>query len=407
MNGCDPEGREDVARVILKRGRDASLKRRHPWLLSGAVASVEGAPVSGDTVDLVSHDGQFLARGAYSPQSQFRVRVWTFDEAEAVNADFLHGRLRAACASREHLLKESAAPGCRLVNAESDGLPGLIVDRYAGFLVCQFLSAGVERWKREIVDGLKIEEGRCRGIFERSDTAARKKEGLPPAQGVLRGEEPPELVEIEERGCRFGVALSEGQKTGFYLDQREARGYLLQHAADAEMLNCFAYTGAFAVCALKGGAASVLNVESSAGALAALDGNIALNGLDAARVSSLKGNAFQVLRKLGEEKRSFDLVVIDPPKFVESRNQLMPGCRGYKDINRVAFKLVRPGGRLVTFSCSGLLDAALFQKVVADAALDAGREAKIIGRLNQPEDHPVTLAFPEGRYLKGLICRVV
>jgi 23S rRNA (cytosine1962-C5)-methyltransferase len=403
--------------VILKPGREKSLQRRHPWIFSGAIAGIEGNPGVGETVEVDAADGTRLALGAYSPHSQIAVRIWTFDPTESISPPFFRARLTRAFAAREVSLHASsrsipvgrptphALTAYRLVNAESDGLPGLIVDRYGDFLVCQFLSAGAEYWKREIV-ALLADLLPYAGIYERSDVDVREKEGLAPATGVLAGSPPPDLVEIDESGCRFAVDVRGGHKTGFYLDQRDNRVPLAEYAGGREVLNCFAYTGAFGVWALKGGAVKVTNVESSAAALDLARRNVELNGLDASRVENFAGDVFHVLRQYRDARREFDLVLLDPPKFAESRSQVEKASRGYKDINLLAFKLLRPGGLLFTFSCSGLVTPDLFQKIVAGAALDAGREAQIVRRLTQAPDHPVALNFPEGEYLKGLVCRV-
>ncbi len=389
--------------IILKPGREKSLLRRHPWVFSGAIAQVEGQPESGETVEVRATDGAALGWGAYSPQSQIAARMWTFDAAVSITPEFFRGQLTQALGMRRDL--GASATAGRLVNAESDGLPGLVVDRYADYLVCQFLSAGAERWKREVVTLLE-ELAPNTGIYERSDVDVREKEGLPPATGVLSGAQPPELVEIREGECRFLVDIVRGHKTGFYLDQRENRALAARYAAEGEVLNCFAYTGGFAVWALQGGAARVTNVEASAAALELAARNAALNGQDLGRVENVEGDVFQVLRRYRDARRQFNLIVLDPPKFAESHSQLERASRGYKDINLLAFKLLRPGGVLFTFSCSGLVTADLFQKIVAGAALDSGREAQIIQRLSQAPDHPVALNFPEGEYLKGLVCRV-
>ncbi|MCX7017302.1 MAG: class I SAM-dependent methyltransferase [Candidatus Sumerlaeota bacterium] len=391
--------------ITLKPGREKALARRHPWVFAGAIEKVEGSPRAGETVDLRSAEGAWMARGAWSPQSQIAVRVWSFESEEAIDSAFFRARLERAIARRGLPANPEAPLGRRLVNAESDGLPGLIIDRYGGFLVCQFLSAGAEFWRQEIV-ALLAELSPAAGVYERSDVDVRAKEGLAPRTGVLRGEEPPERIEIHEGPCRFLVDVKHGHKTGFYLDQRENRSRAADYAAGAETLNGFAYTGAFGVRALCAGAARVVNLESSAPALELARRNAELNGLDSSRVENTEGDAFQVLRRYRDARREFDLVILDPPKFAESRAQLERAARGYKDINLLAFKLLRPGGTLFTFSCSGLMTPELFQKIVADAALDAGREAQIVGRLAQADDHPAALAFPEGAYLKGLICRV-
>ncbi|MEI6807280.1 MAG: class I SAM-dependent methyltransferase [bacterium] len=389
--------------VYLKSGRDKSVLRRHPWIFSGAISRLNGKPQSGETVDVCTPDGAVVARGAYSGGSQITVRAWTFDPAEEVTPDLFKNRLERAVNMRRHLLAPDGA--CRLVNAESDGLPGVIVDRYADFLVCQFLSAGAEFWKAEIIRQLSVIMP-CKGILDRSSDDAREKEGLPAADGLLAGVEPPELIEIREGGCRFLADLKKGQKTGFYLDQRENRAILAEYASGVEMLDCFCYTGAFSVRALKSGAARVTQVEASADALKLAKRNLELNELDTGKVEQIEGDAFQLLRKFRDSRKQFDLIVLDPPKFADSRGHLDRACRGYKDINLLGFKLLKPGGTLFTFSCSGHMDPDLFQKVVADAALDAGVRAQIVRHLNQPDDHPVALPFPEGTYLKGLVCRV-
>lgn len=392
--------------LTLKPQREKSLLRRHPWVFSGAVAEVRGDPSPGATVDVVAADGSWLARAAYSPHSQIVARVWTFDAAEEIEAPFFRARLERAVALRQALGLIAPASAVRLVNAESDGLPGLVVDRYGDFLVCHFLSAGAEAWKRTIVDEMQALPP-CAGVYERSDVEVREKEGLPRVTGVLAGEPPPERVLIEENGARFWIDLRHGHKTGFYLDQRDNRALLTRYAPGREVLNGFAYSGGFGVMALLGGAAHVTNVETSAAALELARLNVDVNGLDPARLTNTEGDVFAVLRQYRDARRQFDLIVLDPPKFAESRHQVERAARGYKDINLLAFKLLRPGGVLFTFSCSGAVEAALFQKIVADAALDAGREAHIVQRLTQAADHPVALNFPEGEYLKGLVCRVV
>lgn len=391
--------------VVLKQGRERSLSRRHPWVFSGAVDRVEGTPEAGDTVTVAAADGRFLGRGAFSPASQIRVRIWTFDESEAIDEAFFARRIHAALALRQALGIPERTDAWRLVSAEGDGLPGLVVDRYGGHLVCQFLSAGAERWKAAIVEVLKSLDGMA-GIHERSDKAVRRKEGLKPAQGLLWGEAAPELMEVHEDGRRLLVDVVHGHKTGLYLDQRDNRRLVAERAAGREVLNCFAYTGGFGLAALQGGAAHVTNVEDVAGLVELTGRNVALNGLDEGRADNLKADVFKLLRTYAEAGRRFDLVVLDPPKFADSQAQLQRAARGYKDINRLAFKLLRPGGLLFTFSCSGLMRPDLFQKVVADAALDAGRDARLLQWLGQAPDHPVRLQIPETHYLKGLLLAV-
>jgi 23S rRNA (cytosine1962-C5)-methyltransferase len=413
--------------LLLKPGREKSLLRRHPWVFSGAVQQVYGNNilrqaqdvVPGETIDLRSSMGEFLARAAYSPQSQIRARVWTFDPHEQVDADFFRKRIRAAIQARATLgilttestenTEKKISVGSvvnsnayRLVYAESDGLPGLIVDRYGDMLVLQSLTAGCERWKEPLADIL-LEETGLSAIYERSDADVRALEGLPERTGLLRGN-PPEKTVITEYGLRFTVDLCTGHKTGFYLDQRQNRLRVRALAQGRDVLDCFCYTGGFTVNALAGGARSVVAVDSSALALALGRENLSINGLKAEAVEWRAEDVFQELRKFRDEGRSFDMIILDPPKFAPTAAQAEKASRGYKDINLLAFKLLRPGGLLVTFSCSGGIEAALFQKIVASAALDAGVEAQIVEHLSQGPDHPVALNFPEGAYLKGLVC---
>ncbi len=391
--------------VKLKAGSEDFLRRHHPWIFSGAVKDPAGPVRNGETVTVISSKGQWLASGAYSPHSQIRVRVWSFEQDEGITEPFFRGRLTRALQSRAPLLTGGPLTACRLVNAESDGLPGLIVDRYGDFLVCQFLAAGTEYWKPVIVEQLRALLS-VKGIFERSDTETRPMEGLEPRTGVLFGKEPPDLIEIREHDIRILVDIRKGHKTGFYLDQRENRKTVSLFTKDCEVLNGFAYTGAFGLQALRGGARHVTNIDTSSEALGLSEKNLGLNALDDRKVTHVEGDVFKVLRTYRDSGRQFDLVILDPPKFVISRKQVAAGSRGYKDINLLALKLLRPGGVLFTFSCSGHVTPALFQKIVADAALDAERDVQILGYLGQSSDHPIALNFPEGHYLKGLICKV-
>jgi 23S rRNA (cytosine1962-C5)-methyltransferase len=402
--GKDKRHDDITGSVTLKPGREASLLRRHPWVFSGAVAEVKGDPGNGETVRVLGPDGSMLATGAYSPQSQIRVRVWSFDPAEVIDRAFFQKRLKRALSARAQLLEAGQTTACRLVNAESDGLPGLIVDRYHDFLVCQLLSSGAEHWRDEIVACLD-EIAQPKGMYERSDSDTRVMEGLEPRSGQLLGEEPPEYVEITEHGIRFLVDIRYGHKTGFYLDQRENRLAISEFSRGAEVLNCFSYTGGFGLAALKGVAIGVTNVEASPDALSLGLRNAELNGMDT-RFFAIQDDVFQVLRAMRDADRRFDLIILDPPKFAASAKQVPGASRGYKDINLLAFKLLKPGGTLFTFSCSGHIMPDLFQKIVADAALDAGREAQIVRHLGQAADHPVALSFPEGLYLKGFIVKV-
>jgi 23S rRNA (cytosine1962-C5)-methyltransferase len=393
-----------LARLVIKPGREKSLKRRHPWVFSGAVERVEGRPDVGATVDVVDAGGAFLARAAFSPASQIRARVWTFDADEAVDPAFFARRLASAIAIRERLGLLAPDAACRLVFSESDGLPGLVVDRYASHLVCQFLAAGAEAYRESLVGelGRLLEPA---GIFERSEASARRKEGLASQRGTLAGAEPPARLEYRSGALRRVVDIAHGQKTGAYLDQQTNRERVARYARGARVLDAFAYTGGFALACLAAGAHDATLLESSADALRHAEEEAGLNGFGAA-CRSVQANVFDELRALRERGERFDLVVLDPPKFVHSAEQIRSGSRGYKDVNLLALELLEPGGILATFSCSGHVDAALFQKIVAGAAVDAGRSARILERLGQPPDHPVGLEFPEGEYLKGLILEV-
>jgi 23S rRNA (cytosine1962-C5)-methyltransferase len=389
--------------VILKPGREKSLLRRHPWIFSGAIQQADSNIAPGSTVDLLSSDKQFLARASYSPHSQIRARVWTFDANETVDADFFRRRIRAAIVSRSRFQVPGQSNACRLIYAESDYIPGLIVDRYGDVLVLQSLTAGSEFWKEAIADILMEETG-LSTIYERSDADVRELEGLQSKIGILRGTMPDSPVTILEHNLKFNVNLQSGHKTGFYLDQRANRLRIRELAKDKDVLDCFCYTGGFTVNALTGGAKSVLSVDSSADALELCKQNITLNDLDASRHTTLEGDVFQLLRKFRDENRSFDMIILDPPKFAPTAAHADKATRAYKDINLLAFKLLRPNGILVTFSCSGGVDSVLFQKILAGSALDAGVEAQIVEHLSQGADHPVSLHFPEGAYLKGLVC---
>ena len=370
-------------------------------MFSRGIASVTGAPGAGETVDVRSAGGEWLARAGYSPSSQIRARVWTFNPDEAVDAGFFARRVAAAAELRQRL-PLADVDAYRLVYAEADGLPGVIVDRYGEHLVVQLSSAGAERWRAALVEGLEQVLAPA-GIYERSDGGSRRLEGLDERSGPLAGDEPPELIEIHEAGCRYLVDVRTGHKSGFYLDQRESRARVLARSEGAEVLNCFSYTGGFGIAAALGGARSVTNVETSGPANALARRNAELNGVAPERFRIDERDAFLALRDYRDRARSFDLIVLDPPKFAESRAQVERAARGYKDLNLLALKLLRPGGSLFTFSCSGHMKPDLFQKVVADAAVDAGRDAVILDRLEQPPDHPTPLAFPEASYLKGLV----
>jgi 23S rRNA (cytosine1962-C5)-methyltransferase len=395
-------GEESRAAVYLKKQREKSLRRRHPWIFSGAVERIVGNPASGEAVPVRSHTGEFLAQAAWSPASQIRLRVWTFDESKTVDAMLIGERLERALESRRAsgLIDDGA---CRLVFSESDELPGLIVDRYGDWLVCQFLSAGIEFWRGAVISHLErlLDP---RGIYERSDAAVRRKEGLAPAAGVLCGDAPPPRIELELDGLRMPFDLAHGQKTGGYLDQRRNRLRVASLARGRRVLDAYAYTGGFGLQCLKAGAAEVTFVDSSATALESASAAAERNGL-AARCRFIRADVAETLRVLRDDGSRFDLIVLDPPKFVQTAEQLTRGCRAYKDINRLAFEILSGDGILASFSCSGHVDAALLQKVISQAAIDAGRDAKIVERLGQPADHPVALNFPEAGYLNGYLLR--
>jgi 23S rRNA (cytosine1962-C5)-methyltransferase len=388
--------------LVLNKGREKSLKRRHPWIFSGAVEKVNGKPAVGDTVDVLDSAKKWLARAAYSPKSQIRARVWTFDPSQQVDGDFFRTRIQTALAVREALPAAKHANALRLVHGESDALPGLVVDRYADVLVAQFLAAGVERWRDPILDLLNEISG-CEAIFERSDAEVRKLEGLGPRVGFARGNRTAARCPIIEYGLNFRVDVEQGQKTGFFLDQRENRQRVRSLAAGREVLDGFCYTGGFSIAALAGGAKRVTAIESSAAALEVAKENLAANPLDSSRIDFVRADVFAKLRELRDRNARFDLIVLDPPKFAPTAAQVKKAARAYKDINLWALKLLAPGGLLATFSCSGGVSAELFQSIVAGAALDAGAGARIIERFSAAADHPVALEFPEGEYLKGLL----
>jgi 23S rRNA (cytosine1962-C5)-methyltransferase len=391
--------------IRLKKGRERSLLRKHPWIFSGAVQHVDPDCRPGDTVEILSSDGIWLARAAYSPHSQIAARVWTFEQEQPVDPAFFKDRLGMAFVKREELLDTKHYNAYRACYAESDGLPGLIVDRYSDWLVVQFLSAGAERWREEILGALQ-ELFPGRHIMDRSDADVRQKEGLPPRNCVVKGEEPIGPVQIKEGELSFLADLHGGHKTGLYLDQRQNRAKLLKYCKGKKVLNCFSYTGGFGLYALSGEAEHVHNIDTSEDVLKLAAQNYQLNGFRQEHYSLETADVFTALRKLRDSATHFDIIILDPPKFISSASQIKGGSRGYKDINLLAMKLLRPGGYLFTFSCSGLLEPALFQKIIADAATDSGRDPVIVDHMFQSSDLPVSIRFPEGLYLKGLILKV-
>ncbi len=399
-----------AARLFLAPGRERSVLRGHPWLFSRAIARVEGEPRPGEVVAVHAADGTFLAWGDFSPASQIRVRLHS-RQPSPPDADFWRERLRQAIETRSSLPTEGITDALRLVNAESDGLPGLIVDRYGAVIVLQLLTAGMEA-RRALIAELLLALLKPRTLYERSDVEVRRRERLPLRKGLLHGAEPPRRVEVRENGLRFLVDVVAGHKTGFYLDQRENRALVRRwmrarraSGGGGKLLNVFAYTGGFSLYALEGGATEVVEVDSSAEALALGAEIRQLNARGEIPVEARQADAFEALRQLRREGRRFDLIVLDPPKFAFTRRDVQRAARGYKDINLQALHLLEPGGLLFTFSCSGAIGADLFRKIVFGAAVDAGREVQVIAQLRQGADHPVAITFPEGEYLKGLLCR--
>ena len=414
----------ELKKVRLAAKRDYSLRKHHPWVFSGAVdGAVEGVAV-GETVEVVSADGEALGYGSYSPASQIRVRMLSFDPKTVPDEKLVEGLVASAVGRRADFFGNAETNAMRLVNAESDGLPGVVADYYAGWVVCQFTSAGAEFWKKTIAAALLKFAPFCQGVAERSDVDVRKKEGLGGLGGLeglgglgglgslggfgcLAGEEPPELIEIAEGPCKFLVDVRKGHKTGFYLDQRDARKAVGALANGADVLNCFSYTGGFGLYARAAGAASVTQVDISGEALALAKKNETLTHFCGTKMEYVEADVFQYLRKCRDSGKTFDLIVLDPPKFADSKSQVMKAARGYKDINLLAMKLLKPNGTLATFSCSGAMTQDLFDKVVAEAAQDAKRDFQVVARTRQGADHPVALAFPEGLYLKGTILRSI
>jgi 23S rRNA (cytosine1962-C5)-methyltransferase len=394
-----------LAEIVLHPGKERPVVQRHPWVFSGAIASVRGRPAQGEPVDVLSAGGEWLARGTWSGVSQIRARLFTWHHDEPIDARMVRARLERAIAARRALglLGEGAA--CRLVYAESDGLPGLIVDRYGDVLSVQLLTQGAAALEETIVTAL-ADLLRPRAIYERSDPEMREKEGLPPGEGLLWGELPRGPVAVRHLGGLASIVdVGSGQKTGAYLDQAVNRLRVAAHCAGAEVLDCFCYTGGFTVAAARAEAAEITAVDSSPQALELVGENLAANGLPARRVTTVAADVFRLLRQYRQEERRFDVIILDPPKFAYAQGQVERATRGYKDINMIAMQLLRPGGILASFSCSGLVSADLFQKVLFGAALDARRDVQVVERLAQSPDHPLLLTFPEGEYLKGLICR--
>ncbi|EKN4181679.1 23S rRNA (cytosine(1962)-C(5))-methyltransferase RlmI [Yersinia ruckeri] len=393
-------------RLFLAKGREKSLIRRHPWVFSGAVERIEGKPLPGETIDIMDSQGKWLARGAYSPESQLRARVWTFMQDESIDNAFFIRRLQRAQSWRDWIAQRDGLDSYRLIAGESDGLPGVTIDRFQNFFVLQLLSAGAEYHREALVAALQHCYPDC-SIYDRSDVSVRKKEGMELTQGPILGDIPPALLPIQEHGMKLLVDIQQGHKTGFYLDQRDSRLAARNYAKGRRVLNCFSYTGAFAVAALMGGCEQVISVDTSQAALDIAKQNVELNQLDLSKAEFIRDDVFQLLRHYRTQGEKFDMIIMDPPKFVENKNQLASACRGYKDINMLALQLLRPGGILLSFSCSGLMPNDLFQKILADAALDASCDIQFVEQFRQAADHPVIATYPEGLYLKGFACRVM
>ncbi len=392
--------------VILKKGKEKAALQRHPWIFSGAIDKVKGSPANGEVVKVLAANKDFLAYGYYNDKSRVAVRLLEWAEDQTISKDWYQQRVRTAIAARKHVLRKGDTNTCRLVFSEADFLPGLIVDQYADFLSLQILSAGMENIKADIIEILK-EELNPKGIFDKSDASARTHESLDAEQGLLWGEHPPEFIEVKENGILYHINIAGGQKSGFYCDQRDNRLLLADYAEGKRVLDCFSYSGGFSLNSLKQGAAHVTSVDSSALALETLQQNIGLNGFTADRSTSVQSDVNKQLRAFKKEGKTFDIVVLDPPKYAPSRSALDRAARAYKDLNRLGMGLLESGGLLATFSCSGAVDIETFKQIIAWAALDAGKEVQIVKQFNQPEDHPVRISFPEGEYLKGLLVRVL
>jgi 23S rRNA (cytosine1962-C5)-methyltransferase len=391
--------------VILKKGKEKAVLQRHPWLFSGAIEKVKGKPENGEIVKLLNDKGDFMAYGFYNDQSRVALRLLEWNEQVEINADWFRQRIAVAVGSRSNILEDGKTNTCRLIFSEADYLPGLIVDKYADYLAVQVLTSGMENMMPVIIDELQ-KLLNPKGIFDKSDASSRAHEGLGTINQVLAGEHPTETVKVIENGISYSINIAEGQKSGFYCDQRDNRMITALHSKGKRVLDCFSYTGGFTLNALQNGAASVTSVDSSALAIETLKENILLNNLDISKHTAIQSDVNKQLRALREQGEKFDIVVLDPPKYAPSRSALNKALRAYKDLNRQGMLLLNNGGLLATFSCSGAMDIDNFKQVLAWAALDAGKQVQFIYQFCQPEDHPVRASFPEGEYLKGLLCRV-
>lgn len=391
--------------VVLKKGKEKAVLHKHPWVFSGAIENVKGKPVNGEIIRLLDSKNGFLAYGFYNDQSRVAVRLLEWEESVAVNDNWFREKVKVAVAGRAHILADGTTDTCRLIFSESDYLPGLIVDKYADHLAVQVLTSGMQNAMPVIIDELNALL-KPTSIFDKSDATSRSHEGLETTNVLLAGNQPPELVMVKENGISYGINIAEGQKSGFYCDQRYNRQLLASYAKGKRMLDCFSYTGGFTLNAFKHGAASVTSVDSSALALETLEENIRLNKFEGTVHNAIKSDVNVQLRKFRDEDAKFDIIVLDPPKYAPSRSALDRASRAYKDLNRLGMQLLNSGGLLATFSCSGAMDMETFKQVLAWAALDAGKQVQFIYQFHQPEDHPVRASFPEGEYLKGLLCRV-
>jgi 23S rRNA (cytosine1962-C5)-methyltransferase len=391
--------------IILKKGKEKAAILRHPWIFSGALDKIKGSPANGKIVAVWSASQEFLAYGYFNDQSRVALRLMEWDQSVTIDEAWYAQRLQKAVASRADILNENTNT-CRLVFSEADLLPGLIVDKYADFLSLQILSAGMENAKQTIINILRSLLN-PKGIFDKSDAGARKHENLEPADGLLWGEQPPEFLEVKENGVIYHINIADGQKSGFYCDQRDNREILAAYTKGKTVLDCFCYSGGFTLNSLKAGASHVTSVDSSALAIETLKHNLELNGFSEAMQSSIQSDVNKQLRVFKDENKKFEVVVLDPPKYAPSRSALDRAARAYKDLNRLGMMILEPGGILATFSCSGAVDMETFKQIIAWAALDAGREVQILKQFHQPEDHPIRMSFPEGEYLKGLLLRVL
>ena len=395
-----------MVEIKLKKGKEKAVLQRHPWVFSGALEKIKGSPENGEVVKVYSANNDFLAYGYYNDQSRVAVRLLSWDENQLIDETWYEEKINQAISSRAHLAKNKETNTYRLIFSEADFLPGLIVDKYDDFLSVQILSSGIEKAK-DIIIKLLVNALSPKGIFDRSDATARTHEGITAENGLLWGENPPPFIAVKENGITYHINIAEGQKSGFYCDQRDNRKFLAEYTEGKNVLDCFSYSGGFSLNAFKNGASSVTSVDSSALAIETLKQNINLNNFDESKHVAIQSDVNKQLRQFSEEDKKFDVIVLDPPKYAPSRSALDRAARAYKDLNRRGLMLLEKGGLLATFSCSGAVDIETFKQIIAWAALDAGKEVQIIKQFSQPEDHPVRISFPEGEYLKGLLVRVI